>query len=63
MAFIFELAEQVIIKQNRRSGEVVARAEYSEGQPESYCVRFINGVGDVQSEWFGATQLVTDEPF
>lgn len=55
--FKFDLNDNVTIALNGTEARVHARAEYID-RPNSYCLHYINGVGDAKYDWFDETDII-----
>lgn len=56
--FTFKLSQRVRIACSGEAGEVIARAEYSDGSEPRYLVRYSNGTGVATEQWWGESALV-----
>ncbi|PZU19091.1 MAG: hypothetical protein DI589_22355 [Shinella sp.] len=54
--FKFGVGEAVDLVDTPNSGTIIGRASWLEDAP-SYFVRYVNGTGDINKEWFGANDL------
>lgn len=58
--FIFDLGAKVIRKANSKPGTIKARSQYHQGYlPNHYLIEYVDGQGDVQTEWLTESELST----
>lgn len=57
MTFNFDLGQEVAIILTDKVGQVKGRAEYLNGAPNSYWVQYVDGQGDLTSNWIDEQDL------
>ena len=57
--FVHELGATVKRVANGKTGTVQARTHYNRDYPNNYLVEYIDGKGDVASEWLSEAELAT----
>lgn len=55
--FEFKLDEEVGIANTELEGTIIGRAEYANGTPNNYWVRYIDAKGDLCKVWFDEADL------
>lgn len=57
MEFKFNLNDKVIITKTRQNGVIFAKAIYVTSMWPQYCVKHVNGHGDLVSVWYDEPDL------